>query len=72
MSDLFPHRARIGSTAYGLDADTFDHRSESAPQPDLVVTEKPDPLVLWHADGERYRLVGDQSVAFGFHGKAER
>lgn len=68
--DLFPHRARIGSTDYGLDADHFDHRQQDVREPELIVTEKPDPMVLWHGDGARYRVVDDGRVEFGFRAKA--
>lgn len=71
MSDLFPHRARIGSTDYGLDADHYDHRQRDVPAPDLIVTEDPEPIVLWHPDGVRYRVVDDMHRPFGFQPKAD-
>lgn len=65
MTDLFPCRARIGSSAYGLDADYADHKNTNVAYPDLTVSEKPEPLILWHGDGERYRVISDH-VQFGF------
>lgn len=64
--DLFPNRARIGSTPYGLDADHDDHRQRDPREPELIVREKEDPMILWHGDGQRYRVVDDGAVAFGF------
>ncbi len=68
MSELFPCRARIGSTDYGLDADHADHKNTSVAYPELVVVNKDEPQVIWHPDGVRFRVIGGPAP-FGFHPK---
>lgn len=68
--DLFPHRARIGSSDHGLDADHADHRQRDPGHPELDVTPH-DPIgTLWAPDGKHYRDVYDRDpVPFGFQAR---
>ena len=69
MSALFPHRAQVGSTDYGLDADTWDHRSRRTDAPELTATEDREVGKLYGPDGRSYRVVREERprVPFGFH-----
>lgn len=70
MADLFPHRARIGHSDYGLDADHWDHRHREPAYPELDVTHPELIGTLWHPDGRHYRDVYDRDrVHFGFQAR---
>lgn len=72
-SRLFPNRAQIGSTDYGLDADHHDHSSDDTPQPEMTVTD-PDVIgQLWSPCGTAYRIVMDgERVEFGFQARPKQ
>lgn len=69
--DLFPHAIRrgLGSTPYGLDADTWDHRNSDPDKPQLTATDDAEVGKLYGPDGKSYRVVREnrRHVEFGFH-----
>lgn len=70
-STLFPNVLRgggLGSTWWGLDADTLHHRDTQAKPTDLVVSEDAEIGRLYGPDGRSFRVVREHRPRprFGF------